>query len=108
VLIGDAAGYLDAITGEGISLALAQALALEEKVVPDLVKGKTVKTTSLDAFAKAYRAIMAPYYRMTRLVLYLSGHPILANSTIALLSRSPNLFANLLSANMGFPGEGLQ
>jgi flavin-dependent dehydrogenase len=34
VLLGDAAGYLDALTGEGISLALAQALALEETVAP--------------------------------------------------------------------------
>lgn len=108
VLIGDAAGYLDAITGEGISLALAHALAFEEKVVPDLVKGKTVKTTSLASFAHAYRGIMAPYYRMTRLALYLSRHPVLATSAIALLSRSPNLFAVLLSANMGFPGEVLQ
>jgi len=108
VLIGDAAGYLDAITGEGISLALAQALALEEKVVPDLVKGKMVKTTSLAAFAHAYREIMAPYYRMTRVVLYLSRHPVLATNVIGLLSRTPNLFAVLLSANMGFPGEALQ
>ncbi|HEX5807852.1 MAG TPA: NAD(P)/FAD-dependent oxidoreductase, partial [Anaerolineales bacterium] len=37
LLIGDAAGYLDALTGEGISLALAQALALEKTVLPILL-----------------------------------------------------------------------
>ncbi|MCR9141113.1 MAG: FAD-dependent monooxygenase [bacterium] len=35
-LIGDAAGYLDAATGEGLSLAFEAALALENTVVPAL------------------------------------------------------------------------
>src|SRR4029079_18477972 len=37
LLVGDAAGYLDPITGEGVGLALLQAEAFAQHVVPVLV-----------------------------------------------------------------------
>jgi len=101
LLIGDAAGYLDAITGEGISLALAQALALET-IAPRLQQGSGLPDTlQLAAYAQAYRAIVRPYYQVTWLALLLSRHPALAQGVIGALSRQPELFRYLLSANMG-------
>ena len=38
-LVGDASGYLDAITGEGISLALAQVQALYDSIGPWMLYG---------------------------------------------------------------------
>lgn len=107
LLIGDAAGYLDALTGEGISLTLAQALALEKTVVPMLLSptsdGQSSRHTMI-AYEQAYQAIMRPYYLLTHLVLWLSRHPTLAEQTIGLLGQRPRLFQFLLSANMGlFP-----
>ena len=102
LLIGDAAGYLDAITGEGISLALGQALALETTIVPLLREGKEVPDTiQLAAYTRAYRAIVRPYYHLTWLALLLSRYPALAQLVIGTLSRQPELFRYLLSANMG-------
>jgi flavin-dependent dehydrogenase len=105
LLIGDAAGYLDALTGEGISLALAQAIALEKTIVPFLLSALPTHLLTrhdMAAYEQAYRAIVRSYYRMTHLVLWLSRHPISAEQMIALLGRWPALFQYLLSANMGF------
>jgi menaquinone-9 beta-reductase len=102
LLIGDAAGYLDALTGEGISLALAQALALEDTVVPVMLNQADMPSRDgLSAYEEAYRAIVRPYYQMTPFVLWLSQHPILSEQVIKLLGRQPILFQSLLTANMG-------
>lgn len=105
LLIGDAAGYLDALTGEGISLALAQAVALEKTVVPLLLScHDQITQTDLKAYQEIYRSIVRPYYTMTHLMLWLSHHPVLAERVIGLLAHSPRVFQYLLSANMGlFP-----
>jgi flavin-dependent dehydrogenase len=102
LLIGDAAGYLDAITGEGISLATAQALCLENTVVPILRSRDSLPgVRDLAPYARAYRSIVTPYYQMTRLVLCLSRHATLAEAMIGLLARPSGLFQSMLSANMG-------
>ncbi len=102
LLIGDAAGYLDAITGEGISLALAQALALPETVIPLLRRGEGVpRRRELAHYQKAYRAIVRPYYSFTHLMLCLSRHPSLAERVIGALQSRPGVFQKLLSASMG-------
>jgi flavin-dependent dehydrogenase len=103
VLIGDAAGYLDALTGEGISLAFAQAFALEKTVVPLLASGRKsiLSEHDLATYKRAYQAIVQPYYQMTHLLLWLSRHPKLVEPAIRLLGHNPALFQSLLSANMG-------
>lgn len=102
LLIGDAAGYLDAITGEGISLATACALALEETVIPHLQDGNGTPTAAqLSNYARAYRRIVRPYYQVTWLALLLSRRPGLARRLIGALAKEPVAFQHLLSANMG-------
>ena len=105
ILVGDAAGYLDALTGEGISLATAQALAIEKNIIP-LFKNKPrqpclLTSQQLESYRRAYREIVRPYYRMTRLALMLNRHSRLAEYAIRLLHRQPGLFSSILSANMG-------
>ena len=103
ILAGDAAGYLDAITGEGISLAVKQALAIQNTVVPVLKKRPTgmIKLEELNEYVKAYKEIVAPYTQMTNLAVYLSRHPGYAQLTVRLLSKHPRIFQHLLSVNMG-------
>ena len=104
LLIGDAAGYLDALTGEGLSLAFAQALSLEDTVVPILLGSRhndMLSAQDLVAYRRSYRAITRPYYQMTHLVLWLSHHPTFVEHIIRLLAKQPALFQSLLSANMG-------
>lgn len=102
LLLGDAAGYLDALTGEGLSLAFAEALALRERVRPRLARTDgRLSAAQLAPFARALRRITAPYYRMTGLVLLLHRWPALQNGAIFVLAKWPNLFRHLLSVNMG-------
>ena len=101
-LIGDAAGYLDAITGEGISLALAQASALCETIVePILRSGTVLSQRELAPYARAYTKIVRPYYLMTHATLALSRFPRLADRIIHSLGTQPDVFQRLLSYNMG-------
>lgn len=101
LLLGDAAGYLDAITGEGISLALAAALSLEETVIPLLRQGRAPLTSALTAYERRHQALYRPYERLTGLVLLLSRFPRLAQWAVRALEREPAAFQRLLSANMG-------
>ena len=102
LLIGDAAGYLDAITGEGLSLAMAQARCLEQTVIPVLQRTPGQLTArELTPYAEAYRVIVRPYYQMTQFVLWLSRHATLAERVVQVLQRRPAIFQHLLSANMG-------
>jgi menaquinone-9 beta-reductase len=103
LLIGDAAGYLDAITGEGIGLAVTQALAMNQTVVPIMKKKRAgiMTTEELSHFATISRKIYTTYTRMTHLALFLSRHPKYAHFAIYLFGKYPRVFEQLLSENMG-------
>ena len=101
LLIGDAAGYLDAITGEGISLALAAALSLEGTVAPLLRRKETPLASDLAAYERRHQALYRPYHRLTTLALWLSRFPRLAEWSVRALAHEPDAFQSLLSANMG-------
>ncbi|MBL8018806.1 MAG: NAD(P)/FAD-dependent oxidoreductase [Leptospirales bacterium] len=101
VLIGDAAGYVDAITGEGISLAVEQAFALR-CLVPVLHQAKEpVPRAALARYSADYRRITFNYKISTRALLFLSERFWLARWIVLLLSRRTRLFQALLSFNMG-------
>ena len=102
LLIGDAAGYLDAITGEGLSLALAQALALETTVVPALQDGTgLVRRQALERYQKVSSRLARATARVAELALLLSRFPPLCRRAVRALRSDPRLFQELLSANMG-------
>jgi flavin-dependent dehydrogenase len=104
LLIGDAGGYLDACTGEGISLALAQALNLEQTVVPLLKKPGQLCQQQLRPYARAYRRIIRPYVLGTRLLLLLSRRPHLLDRVVSALGRNPDVLTDFYSALMGRVG----
>lgn len=102
LLIGDAAGYLDAITGEGLSLALAQALALEKTVVPAMEETSgLVSAQALADYEAVHRAIVRSNTCLTELALLMSRYPPLCDWVIQALQINPGSFQQLLSANMG-------
>lgn len=105
VLIGDAAGYLDALTGEGISLALKQVLALEKWVVPLLKlnqRGDSALTVEdLSQYRLAHLSLVKTYYQMTSFALMVARSPWLAEGVVRLFERVPALFPLLLSKTMG-------
>jgi menaquinone-9 beta-reductase len=85
-LVGDASGYVDAITGEGVAIAFecARALAL------------SLKEGGLASYAKAHRRIMRPYRRAAEVVLALASYPRLRRGVVSTLAGSSMLFERLL------------
>lgn len=86
-LVGDASGYVDAITGEGLSLAFAQAEALISAVVAG----------DLDAYAAAHRRLGRVPNSLTRLLLAVERRPTLRRRAIRALAAEPALFSLLLA-----------
>lgn len=93
-LLGDASGYLDAITGEGNSLAFAQARALLEAIKDPLHKAEApMPLSALAPYQKAHRAIVASYYRNTHLLLWFAKRPQLMATLIKMGAHFPRLFS---------------
>ncbi len=91
LLVGDAAGYADAITGEGISLGMACAEALVDAVCADQIAG----------YEAAYRALTGRAERLTRLLVWVARRPWLRRRLVAALARSPSAFQSFLALNSG-------
>lgn len=99
-LVGDAAGYVDAITGEGLTLGFRCATALTQI----LAAGRP-----LADYDEAYLEASRGYYRSTRWLLAVAARPRMRRRLIAALSRSPRLFDVLVAAFTGEPApDGLR
>ncbi len=88
-LIGDAAGYVDAITGEGLSIAFHQARAL----------ATALKAGDLRLYARQNRRIVALPNAMTQLLLFVERRPALRSRVIRALAREPQVFSRLLAVH---------
>ncbi len=99
VLVGDAGGYVDAITGEGVSLALEEALLLGDLLPDAIVRGATRE--SLLPWERAIRARHRRHAAVTRLVLGMARRPGLRRAAVRWLGRAPRLFDALLATAVG-------
>ncbi len=90
-LVGDAAGYLDAITGEGVMLGFKTARAVVEAVA----RG------DLASYDRAYRELSKPYYRMTEILLAVGARPGLRRRMVRMLAANPEIFGQVLAINVG-------
>jgi flavin-dependent dehydrogenase len=85
-LVGDASGYLDAITGEGMAVAFHQTAAVVEAILAD----------DLSRYAAAHRRISRLPNFMTSMVLALEHRPRLRRRALRALAAEPALFSRLL------------
>lgn len=99
VLLGDAAGYVDAVTGEGLSLAFGCALDLAALLPAALAREATRE--ALAPYEQAWRRRFRPYAAWTRLVLSLSRHPALRRRVLGLAASAPRSFERLVAAAVG-------
>jgi flavin-dependent dehydrogenase len=99
VLLGDAAGYVDAITGEGLSLAFGCAADLAALLPGALARGATAG--ALATYEAAWRRRFRPYAAWTRLLLALSRRGPVRRSVLALASAAPSPFERLVAAAVG-------
>jgi len=95
LLVGDAAGFLDPFTGEGVFTALRSAELAVETAVRSLRAGD-VSASALAAYARSRRAALGGKERLSRLLQVVIGHRHLANAACHALARRPALLDTLL------------
>lgn len=82
LLVGDAAGYVDALTGEGIALGLAQARAAVA----------AVRAGDPSAYERSWRRLSWRHNLLTHGVLAASGRPALRRRLVPAAEAAPWLF----------------
>jgi flavin-dependent dehydrogenase len=100
VLVGDAGGYLDPITGEGISLALQSGYWAAE-IVAGALQRNDLSAKSLQPYHDRVEHFIRDHQKLTRALLFLGGHRDLFAFIVNRLRRSPELYSSLLAVNCG-------
>jgi flavin-dependent dehydrogenase len=90
-LVGDASGSVDAITGEGLGLAIRQALALAQ----------ACRRGDLNEYQIAHEHLARRPREMARLLLLLGRYPALRTRALRTFTRHPDVFARLLAVHVG-------
>ncbi|AKQ63342.1 Oxidoreductase [Myxococcus hansupus] len=93
-LVGDAAGYVDAITGEGMSLAFVCAEALGNLLPDALARGATRE--SLAPYEDCFQRVFRKYSWSTGALLMLARRPWLRRPVVRLLGKTPWAFERIL------------
>lgn len=90
-LIGDASGSVDAITGEGLSLAFQQAERLADALA----------SNNLELYQAEHRRIMRLPMFMSRLMLSMDSRHRLRHGVMRLFEAQPRIFSMFLAAHVG-------
>lgn len=88
LLVGDAAGYVDALTGEGITVGLAAGQELVASVVADRPED----------YERRWRAASRRYRTLTRGLLFAAQHRHLRAAVLPAASRLPVVFGRVVDA----------
>jgi menaquinone-9 beta-reductase len=91
VLIGDASGTVDAITGEGIGLACSQAVSLADSLL----------SGNLQTYQQEHRRLALRPTWMARLMLAMDRRPRLQRRTLKVFERHPEIFQRLVEFHVG-------
>jgi flavin-dependent dehydrogenase len=91
VLVGEASGSVDAITGDGLSLAFQHALLLAEAFAND----------DLSQYAAAHRRSLRLPRIMANIMLLLDRSPVLCGRSLRALQANPQWFSRLLAIHIG-------
>ena len=91
VLIGDASGTVDAITGEGLGLAFSQAVAL----------ASCLESGDLRRYQIEHRKLALRPLCMGRLMLMLDRRPWLQHRTLQVFRQRPEVFRRFLELHVG-------
>lgn len=87
LLVGDAAGYVDALTGEGIAVALGAAVELV----------RCVRTGRVQDYERAWRRVSRRYRLLTRGLVWARDRPALAPRIVPAAARLPRLFGAVVN-----------
>jgi flavin-dependent dehydrogenase len=93
VLLGDAAGFTDPITGGGMTQALLSAELLSQYVARH---ARAAAEHWLGDFDREREALLRNYRRLTTLILWLTKHQASLRIALEAMRRLPKLFSHLL------------
>ena len=88
LLVGDAAGYVDALTGEGLRVGFQEAAAAVE----------CLRAGRPDAYEAEWRQITRSYRMLTRTLLWCAGHPQLRRTIVPSAQVLPGVFGALVNS----------
>jgi flavin-dependent dehydrogenase len=91
VLVGDASGSVDAITGEGLCLAFRQAMLL----------GECLAGEDLARYQKGHRKLLRRPALMARMMLFMAKHSRLRQRCMQVFQSNPRSFAGMLAMHVG-------
>ncbi|MGD0507371.1 MAG: NAD(P)/FAD-dependent oxidoreductase [Terriglobales bacterium] len=91
VLVGDASGGVDAITGEGLCLGFREAALL----------GDCLATGDLTRYQRDHRRLIRRPAMMARMMLFMARHRHLRQRTMQVFQSSPRSFAGMLAMHVG-------
>lgn len=91
VLVGDASGTADAITGEGMAMVFRQALLLAE----------AVERGALERYAAGHPGILRLPQTMARAMLMMDRWPAFRHRALRMLAAEPQLFQRLVGVHIG-------
>ena len=91
VLVGDASGSVDGITGEGLCLAFRQAAALAE----------AIECGDLAMYQRMHRRIARRPELMAKLLVALGDHPYIRRAAMSVMTAHPAIFAKMLAVHVG-------
>jgi flavin-dependent dehydrogenase len=97
LLVGDAAGFLDPFTGEGIHAALRSAELAVESALAALLSGPTPRP-ELHDYALAWQREFRAKWRLCSALQHAIRRPLLAEWLVSRLSRRPALTALFMAA----------
>lgn len=103
VLAGDAAGFFDPISGNGMTLALVSARHCASAIDAYLSTGST---EPLREYERRCRALARNSTMFARLILALAARPRLGSHVLGNLARAPRTFSKLAAINDGELGFG--
>lgn len=90
-LVGDASGSLDAITGDGVSLAFQQATAL----------AAAIEAGDLALYQAAHRRIIRTPLLIGKLLVRMDRHAVLRRRALRGLASEPGMLTRLLGVHLG-------
>jgi flavin-dependent dehydrogenase len=100
-LVGDASGYDDPTTGDGIAIGMLLAERLAGHT-GEFLSGRIARETAAIRYAADHADLVRDRRRLTRLALFLARSPALSRRAIVRATRDPRALSKLVGINCGY------
>ncbi len=100
-LVGDASGYDDPTTGDGIAIGMLLAERLSEHA-GELLSGRISRNIAATRYAADHANLVRERRRLTQLVLFLARSPGLSGRALVRATSDPRALSKLVGINCGY------